>query len=188
MGNRRTIQDEISQIYEVSKNTIKSRLNYGRKKIYEKVEELKRQGRPVFGIAPIPFLVWTLIQEEAKTQIPHNVLPLIIEALKSTGQILSTVAKDVAIKIPVTEMQAEKQVVKTVVESSTKKKVKWSSSNKKIATVSSKGKVTAKKAGTAYIYAKVSGKTLKCKVKVESPTISPEFKTIYRDSTYKLKV
>lgn len=50
----------------------------------------------------------------------------------------------------------------------TKKKVKWSSSNKKIATVSSKGKVTAKKAGTTYINAKVNGKTLKCKVTVKN--------------------
>lgn len=48
----------------------------------------------------------------------------------------------------------------------TKKKVKWSSSNKKIATVNSKGKVTAKKKGTATITAKVDGKKLKCTVKV----------------------
>ena len=32
------------------------------------------------------------------------------------------------------------------------KKLKWTSSNKKVATVNSKGKVTAKKKGTAYIY------------------------------------
>ena len=69
-----------------------------------------------------------------------------------------------------------------------KKKVTWSSSNKKIATVTSKGKVTAKKAGIAYIYAKVSGKKLKCKIKVESPTLSTTYKTIYWDSTSKLTV
>lgn len=49
----------------------------------------------------------------------------------------------------------------------TKKKVKWSSTNKKVATVSSKGVVKAKKAGTAYIKAKVGKKVLKCKVKVK---------------------
>ena len=48
----------------------------------------------------------------------------------------------------------------------TAKKVKWSSSKKKVATISSKGVVTAKKAGTTVISAKVSGKTLKIKVKV----------------------
>lgn len=54
----------------------------------------------------------------------------------------------------------------------TKKKVKWSSSNKKIATVTSKGKVTAKKAGTTYITARVNGKTLKCKVVVKQNQVT----------------
>lgn len=48
-----------------------------------------------------------------------------------------------------------------------KGKVKWSSSNKRVATVNSKGKVTAKKKGTAKISAKVGGKTYKCKVTVK---------------------
>ncbi|MDR1767896.1 MAG: Ig-like domain-containing protein [Propionibacteriaceae bacterium] len=45
--------------------------------------------------------------------------------------------------------------------------VKWSSSNSKIAKVNSKGKVTAKKKGKAYIYAKADGKSAKCKVTVK---------------------
>ena len=47
------------------------------------------------------------------------------------------------------------------------KKISWSSKNKKIATVSSKGKITGKKKGTTYIYAKVNGlkKTIKVTVK-----------------------
>ena len=45
---------------------------------------------------------------------------------------------------------------------------KWSSSNKKVVTVSSKGKVKAKKAGTATIKAKAkNGKIYKCKVTVK---------------------
>ena len=48
----------------------------------------------------------------------------------------------------------------------TKKKVTWSSSNKKIVTVNSKGKITAKKAGTAKIYCKVGGKKYVVKVTV----------------------
>lgn len=50
----------------------------------------------------------------------------------------------------------------------TKAKVTWKSSKKSIATVSGKGKVKGKKVGTCYIYAKVKGKKLKCKVVVES--------------------
>ena len=49
-----------------------------------------------------------------------------------------------------------------------KKKVKWSSSKKSVVSVSS-GKVKGIKAGTAYIYAKVGKRTLKCKVTVKEP-------------------
>lgn len=44
--------------------------------------------------------------------------------------------------------------------------VSWKSSNNKVATVSMFGKVTAKKKGTAVIYGKVKGKTLKCTIRV----------------------
>ena len=50
----------------------------------------------------------------------------------------------------------------------TKKRVKWTTSNKKVATVTSKGKVTAKKKGTATITAKVGNKKYKCKITVKS--------------------
>ena len=53
--------------------------------------------------------------------------------------------------------------------SGSKKKVKWSSSKKSVASVSASGKVSGKKAGTAYIYAKVGNRTLKCKVTVKEP-------------------
>ena len=66
--------------------------------------------------------------------------------------------------------------------------VKWSSSNPKIATVSSKGKVTAKKAGTVTIRAKVSGVTLNCKVTVKGPAMSCKSKSVKQNLTYKLKV
>lgn len=50
----------------------------------------------------------------------------------------------------------------------TTKKAKWSSSKKSVATVGAKtGKVTAKKAGTATITAKISGKKYRCKVTVK---------------------
>lgn len=48
-------------------------------------------------------------------------------------------------------------------------KVKWKSSKKSVATVSSKGKVTAKKTGSAKITASVGSKKLTCKVKVKAP-------------------
>lgn len=60
-------------------------------------------------------------------------------------------------------------------------KVKWTSSNKKVATVTQKGKVTAKSAGTATIKAKVSKKTLKCKITVKKPKKTYKSKVIYED-------
>lgn len=60
-------------------------------------------------------------------------------------------------------------------------KVKWSSSNKKVASVTQNGKVTAKSAGTATIKAKVSKKTLKCKITVKKPAKTYESKVVYED-------
>lgn len=48
----------------------------------------------------------------------------------------------------------------------TRKKVYWISKNKSVATVSAIGKVRAKKAGTARVVAKVSGRRYTCKVTV----------------------
>ena len=50
-----------------------------------------------------------------------------------------------------------------------KKKVRFTSSKRSVATVNAKGKVTAKKKGTAVITAKVGRKKLKCKVVVLQP-------------------
>lgn len=46
--------------------------------------------------------------------------------------------------------------------------VKWSTSNKSVATVTTKGKVTAKKAGTATITAKCGKLSAKCKITVKT--------------------
>lgn len=45
--------------------------------------------------------------------------------------------------------------------------IKWSSSNRRIAVVNSKGKVTGKKKGTCYIYARRNGYKMSCKVRVK---------------------
>ena len=53
----------------------------------------------------------------------------------------------------------------------TTKKVTWSSSNKAVVKVSKKGKVTAKKAGTAKVTAKVGKKKYRCKITVPDKTM-----------------
>lgn len=68
------------------------------------------------------------------------------------------------------------------------KNVKWSSSNKVIATVSSKGKVTARKKGTAIITARVGKKAYKCKVTVKNPYLNTKKKSMEAGKTYTLKL
>ncbi len=74
----------------------------------------------------------------------------------------------------------------------TDKTIKWSSNNKSVATVNSKGKVTAKRGGTAIITAKTTnGKKAKCHVNVKESSkkvkLSRTHLEINRGKTYKLK-
>lgn len=51
---------EIAAALECSENTVKSRLNYARKQIKKDVLDLEKQGTKLYGIAPIPFIIWML--------------------------------------------------------------------------------------------------------------------------------
>ncbi len=50
----------IAQTLRCSENTVKSRLNYGRKNVEKKVRELERQGTKLYSMAPVPFFLWLL--------------------------------------------------------------------------------------------------------------------------------
>lgn len=62
------------------------------------------------------------------------------------------------------------------VTTSLKGSITWKSSDKKVATVSSKGKVKAKKQGTAKITAKVKNKSVTCKVTVKKKSMKNQAK------------
>lgn len=62
---------EIAQALNCSTGTVKSRLNYARKKIKADVENLERQGTKLYGIAPIPFIVWMLRNAEGTINVPQ---------------------------------------------------------------------------------------------------------------------
>lgn len=82
------------------------------------------------------------------------------KAVKTTK--ISGVAKKLKLK------RKQSATLKPVVTPLTSlQKVTYKSSNKKVATVNSKGKITAKKKGTAVIIVKSGSKTVKCKVTVK---------------------
>ncbi|MCD8396131.1 MAG: Ig-like domain-containing protein [Lachnospiraceae bacterium] len=66
--------------------------------------------------------------------------------------------------------------------------VTWKSSKASIAKVNSKGKVTAKKKGTATITATVDGVKYKCKITVVTPSISVTTLSLTVGNTQKLKI
>lgn len=51
---------DIAAALAVSENTIKSRLNYARKSIKEGVERYEKQGVKLYGLSPLPFLLFFL--------------------------------------------------------------------------------------------------------------------------------
>ena len=66
---------EIAETLGVSENTVKSRLNYGRKNIKEKVVELEKKGTKLYGVAPLPFFLYLLLSDSANVQaaeLPAN--------------------------------------------------------------------------------------------------------------------
>lgn len=87
-----------------------------------------------------------------------------------------------------TSVSLTKGYATTLKVTGTTSKITWSTGDKTIATVSSAGKVVGKKVGTTYIYAKVSGKTLKCKVKVVAGKISADQDDIYLEKGEKTTV
>ena len=88
-------------------------------------------------------------------------------------------------KTKVTLLKGEKTTLKVT---GTKQKVTWSSSKKSVATVNSKGQVVAKNKGSATILAKVSKKTYKCVVKVETPKLSKTSLTLTEKKSYAIKL
>ena len=56
---------EIAEKLECSENTVKSRLNYGRKKIEIAVKALEKQGTKLYSLAPLPFFLWLLRMAKA---------------------------------------------------------------------------------------------------------------------------
>ena len=72
---------EIAEICECSENTVKSRLNYARKKIKEDVLELEKRGTKLYSISVLPFIVWTLSKEAKACEMPQGMATKILNTV-----------------------------------------------------------------------------------------------------------
>ena len=59
---------EIAETLGCSTGTVKSRLNYARKHIKKEVENQEKKGTKLYSIAPIPFILWMLRNQENAIQ------------------------------------------------------------------------------------------------------------------------
>lgn len=53
---------EIASALEVSENTVKSRLNYARKAVKERVLDYEKKGVKLYGLSPLPFMLFFLLR------------------------------------------------------------------------------------------------------------------------------
>lgn len=76
---------EISEIMNVPEGTVKSLLNYGRKTIKNKIEELRKNNKSFYSVAPMPFLSWFLEEQAKAIQVPTSMEQSIIKSLALSG-------------------------------------------------------------------------------------------------------
>ncbi len=76
---------EIAETISVSEGTVKSRLNYARRKIEEKVRQLEKKGTKLYGLSPVPFLLFLFRNQGVQTTETPNVhtLHLVQQALSA---------------------------------------------------------------------------------------------------------
>lgn len=96
---------EIAKILDVSENTVKSRLKYGRKNIEEKVLELEKKGTKLYGIAPLPFFLYLLLRDSVSAQTTQ--IPL--SSILKEDSVSVKVGKRIALKA--TEVTIKKAVI-----------------------------------------------------------------------------
>ena len=80
---------EIAELMGCSENTVKSRLNYGRKKVEVKVRELEKRGTKLYSLAPLPFLLWLFRMDAEAAEIPSG---MVLEAVTAECATAGTAA------------------------------------------------------------------------------------------------
>lgn len=75
---------QIAETLDLSVGTIKSRLNYGRQKVKEKVLEMERDGVKLYNLAPMAFFSWLLKDEALAMEFPHTLDTAVYSILQNT--------------------------------------------------------------------------------------------------------
>ena len=108
---------EIASILEVSDNTVKSRLNYGRKKVKELVLDLEKKGTKLYNVAPFTFFVYLLYRLGKSTSVEAAELDTLQTALHTALQ--RTAAQDIYKNAGHTAQEAAGQTVQNHAENMT---------------------------------------------------------------------
>lgn len=82
---------EVSEIMRLPQGTVKSLLNYGRKTIKNKIEELRKHNKSFYSIAPIPFLTWMLKSQGKSIRIPSKITENVMKKIGISQGVNSTV-------------------------------------------------------------------------------------------------
>lgn len=121
-----------------------------------------------------------------------NILAIGFLSVALLSNSLSMPTTNAAVKLNKKNITMVKGQTKTLKMTGTAKRPTWTSKNKKIVKVTHKGKygakLTAKKKGNTYIYAKINNKTYACKVKVEKPSINKKTMKLDVGKTFCLKI
>lgn len=78
---------EIAEAMDCNENTVKSRLNYGRKALKAKGEELQKKGYKLYGMAPLPLLLLLLGNECQAASIPAALAAGGVAGVAGTGSV-----------------------------------------------------------------------------------------------------
>lgn len=113
---------------------------------------------------------------KSKKYFYQGIATVLSVSLLAASVILPVTSADAAKKIKLNKTKLTLKQGKTYKLKLSIKKgtVKWTSSKKKVATVNKKGKVSAKKPGTATITAKYKSKKYKCKLTVQATATTPK--------------
>ena len=87
---------EIAEICECSENTVKSRLNYARKKIKEDVLELEKKGTKLYSVSIIPFIIWMLSEKAKACEVPKATAAKVLAGVNATANTVANVAANTA--------------------------------------------------------------------------------------------